>query len=159
MPIIVTLLLAMLWPKNERHKEINYASIFAMKNDKWAGGASVCLWRPVRPTDHIIAHRILPCGTTVFIYNPHTKLSTIATVGDHGPYGACLDTNWKKGTQCKHWTVKKKEADPGEWRGGFDFTPSVAKAVGQTGIELMEVTPIKMLPPPNFNLKSPRPFS
>jgi len=156
MKLLFSLLLAILGRK-DLHKEINYASIFAMKNDIWAGGASICLWRTVRPTDHIIAHRTLPCGTTVFIYNPKTKLSTVATVGDHGPYGACLDNDWKKGTPCQHWTLKKKDSDPGIWRGGFDFTPSVAKAVGQIGIEMMEVTPIKMLPPHHFFTKTARP--
>ena len=155
MKLIIALLLAVLW--RGRHKEVNYASIFAMKNDRWAGGASICLWRPVRPTDHIIAHRTWPCGTVVFIYNPRTQLSTIATVGDHGPYGACLDYDWKKGTPCRHWTLKKKESDSGIWRGGFDFTPSVAKDIGQVGIELMEVTPIKMIPQRRFFTKITRP--
>lgn len=154
MSIFVTLLLAILG--TSRHKEVNYASIFAMKDDIWAGGASICLWRTVRPTDHIIAHRTLPCGTVVFIYNPRTHLSTVAAVGDHGPYGACLDNNWKKGAACKRWTVKKREIDPGIWRGGFDFTPSVASAIGQIGIELMEVTIIKIVPTAYFSAKTAR---
>lgn len=142
-----------------QHKEIDYASIFATKNDKWMGGASVCLWRVVLPTDHVIAHRTLPCGTTVFIYNPKTRLSTTAVVGDHGPYGACLDSGWRKGTPCRHWTVKKRESDPGVWRGGFDFTPSVAKAIGQVGIELVEVSTIQILPKMHFVEKTTRPSS
>lgn len=154
MKIVLTFLLSIIGAK---HKEVNYASIFAMRGDKWAGGASVCLWREIRPTDHIIAHRTLPCGTTVFIFNPRTGRSTTAIVGDHGPYGACLDNNWEKGMPCRNWTIKKKESDPGIWRGGFDFTPSVARSIGQIGIELMEVTTIKILPCSHFCTKPARP--
>ncbi len=125
---------------------VDYGSQFAQPGDKWAGGASVCLWREVRPTDHIIAHRTLPCGTKVLVRNMRTNLATIATVGDHGPYGACLDEGWVKGTRCQSWVVKKHATDPGTWRGSFDLTPSVGKAIGQTGIQLFEVTVLHRTP-------------
>lgn len=127
-------------------RETNYATIFAKHGDRWNGGPSPCLRRIVQPDDHIIAHRTLPCGTTVLLYNPKTKMSTVAIVGDRGPYGACTAEGWRRGTRCPkgYWVVKRKRSDPGVWRGGFDLTPSVSKALGHKSFQLIQMRVLKM---------------
>lgn len=119
--------------------EIHFSTIFASHGDKHMGGESPCLKRLVRPTDNIIAHRTLKCHTRVRLYNPRTKRHTIARVGDHGPYGACIKEGWIVGTTCPKgfWRVKKREHNPGTWRGAFDLTPHVAKNLGHNGFEII----------------------
>lgn len=139
--------------------EVDYAGQFAQPGDIWMGGPSPCLNREVSPDDEIIAHRTLPCGTVVSIYNPSTGLTAIAKIGERGPYGACLDEDWVKGTPCHQWVVKKKASDPGVWRGSFDLTPAVGKAIGQRGVDLIIVTPMKRNARPNNQPKTTRPSS
>lgn len=159
MEMILTLILALL-TGTVGSREANYASMFAMKGDIWMGGPSPCLYRMVEPDDNIIAHRTLPCGTTVHLFNPRTGKGTIAKVGERGPYGACLDEGWVKGTPCREWVVKKKASDPGIWRGAFDLTPRVGKAIGLTGIQPIIVTPIwKKNNSSKIRSKPPRPIS
>jgi hypothetical protein len=125
--------------------EANYATIFAKHGDHWNGGPSPCLHRIVQPDDNIIAHRTLPCGTVVLLYNPKTGMSTVATVGDHGPYGACTAEGWKRGTKCPkgYWVVKRKRSDPGVWRGGFDLTPRVSRALGHKSFQVIHMVVLK----------------
>lgn len=114
------------------------ATIFARVGDRHAGGKSACLGRRVRPTDHVIAHRTLPCGAVVTITNTRTGLATVATVGDHGPYGACLDAGWRRGP-CSAWAIKRRRADAGVWRGIADLSPSVAAAIGHRSFDVVVV--------------------
>lgn len=131
--------------------ETHYSTIFAQEGDKHMGGISPCLKRMVRPTDNVIAHRDLRCHTRVSLYNPRTKREHIATVGDHGPYGACIKEGWVVGTKCPKgfWRVKKKKDDPGTWRGAFDLTPHVARKLKHNGFEviIMRVLPKKKRKP------------
>jgi hypothetical protein len=117
--------------------ELHYASTFGSVGDKWMGGPSPCLRRMVRPTDRIIAHRRLPCGTKVLLLNPRNGKTTQARVGERGPYGACTKRSWKLGTPCPkgYWRVKRKSSERGVWRGAFDLTPAVSKSLGKKGIE------------------------
>lgn len=125
--------------------EIGYSTQFAQvnrttgKRDKHAGGASPCIRRLVRPTDNLIAHRTLPCGTKVRLTNLRTGKTTMTKVGERGPYGACTAEGWALGTPCPpgFWQVKKKEEDEGEWRGSFDLTPRVGRALKHNGFELV----------------------
>lgn len=119
--------------KTEKH----YSTIFAQKGDKWAGGKSKCLGRQVLPTDNVIAHRKWRCGTWVLLYNPRTERETIARIGDHGPYGACIKEGWVVGMPCpkEYWRVKRKREDPGVWKGAFDLTDHVAENLGHNGFE------------------------
>lgn len=73
---------------------------------------AVCLGRDLRDsTDHVVAHRTLPCKSRVLIYNLDNGRSTVATVGDRGPYG------------------KTK----GRYRGVVDMAPRVNRALRAKG--------------------------
>ena len=41
--------------------------------------------------DAVVAHNTLPCRSTLLLYNPRTRQSTIARVGDRGPRHAGID--------------------------------------------------------------------
>ena len=126
-------LLAALTATAAARTETGNASVFAFRGDKWQGGRSPCLGRQVRPTDHVVAHRTLPCGTRVRVTNLRTGLKTIATVANRGPYGACLDDDYRGGFRCNKWALKRRRSDPGRWRGVLDITPAVATAIEHDG--------------------------
>lgn len=130
----------------EPDTETHYSTIFAQEGDKWVGGPSPCLGRVVVATDNVIAHRDLKCHTRVLLYNHRTKREHVATVGDHGPYGACIKEGWIVGTPCPKgfWRVKKRRGDPGIWRGAFDLTPHVASKLKHNGFEVIT---LRVLPP------------
>jgi len=133
------------------HIEYHYSTIFATPGDKWLGGPSPCLrdengkLRKVRPDDNIIAHRTLPCGTVVRIFNPLNGKTTVARVGERGPYGACIKPGWKVGDKCpgRYWRLKRKPWEPGIWRGAFDLTPRVARRIGHNGFQPIVVQVLK----------------
>ncbi len=102
-------------------------------------GASPCLQRNVEPSDMIIAHRTLPCGTRVLVTLARTGKSIVATVGDRGPYGAVCGEK-------KRWCLKRSELDPGVWRGQADLTPAVAAAIGHRGFETVLLTVLPSAP-------------
>lgn len=131
--------------------ETGIASRFAYPGDKWVGGTAFCLRdnygrpRKIRPSDHVVAHRKLPCGTVLAIRNIRTNKWTTATVGDRGPYGACNHPSYRRGRRCPkgHWHIKVKRSDPGIWRGIVDLTPSVSRAIGHNGYEAVEIFILK----------------
>lgn len=41
--------------------------------------------------DVVVAHKSLPCGSKIFLYNLRTKRHTIAKVADRGPRRATID--------------------------------------------------------------------
>lgn len=102
------------------------ASTFGYEDDALKGGEAVCVHRDLRPDEVGIAHRDLPCGTKVFLYNPRTNRSVVARVVDHGPYGAIVHG---------HWGIKKHAWDPGEWRGCVDLTKRTGRLLGHNGFE------------------------
>jgi len=63
--------------------------------------------------DFLVAHRTLPCGTSLIICNPRTKKCATARVGDRGPFG------------------KTK----GKYRAGIDLSTAVAKSIHFNGME------------------------
>lgn len=140
-----TLLLMLLELLSDGSVEIGYSTQFAQvdpvtgERDKHAGGPSPCIRRLVLPTDNLIAHRTLPCGTKVRLTNIRTGRTTISKVGERGPYGACIYEGWFGGTKCPkgYWRVKKKAHHPGVWRGSFDLTPRVGRALRHNGMELV----------------------
>lgn len=95
---------------------------FGYASDKWTGGESPCLGRRVEPSDWLVAHRTLPCGTLVRITNRRTGRVVVAPVQERGPYGSVQPD----GT----WAVKRRKSDPGVWRGLIDATPPVFEALG-----------------------------
>ena len=52
-----------------------------------------CLHRDLRDSDMVVAHKTLPCHTSILIYNPRTNRSVIARVADRGPKIADFDLN------------------------------------------------------------------
>ena len=64
-------------------------------NDKYNPNEyAACLHRNLRETDHVVAHRTLPCGSTLIVFNPRTNKMTRATVGDRGPRSALVDLGY-----------------------------------------------------------------
>lgn len=73
-----------------------------------------CLHRPLKKGESALAHRTLPCGTRVMIYNLRTQQSTYSIVKDRGPYG---------------------KYPSGRYKSELDMTPRVAKEIGHNGME------------------------
>ncbi len=85
------------------------------ENDRFNPNPNLaCLHRPLKKGESALAHRTLPCGTKVMIYNPRTNLSTYSVVKDRGPYG---------------------RRPNGKYTSELDMTPTVAKAIGHNGME------------------------
>jgi hypothetical protein len=83
-------------------------------------------WKEMR--SHGVAHRTLPCGTTLGICLPRTGQCTKAYVVDRGPWG----TLNRKG----EWHQRTGPLRRGEYyRGELDLLPGVFSAIGLKGIE------------------------
>lgn len=82
-----------------------------------------------------VAHRTLPCGTKVLIWDLRTGRRARAIVIDSGPYGALLPSG--------RWVIKRRASDPGVWRGVLDVLPPVAARLGLTGLDpvIVQVRP------------------
>lgn len=124
-------------------------------------GKPFCWWfKKVKPGQAIVAHRSLPCGTKVYVTTRRTGKGAWLTVGDRGPYGACVrkttlfrwmqgltpkkrrEVTWKPSTFCsnKHekgfvWYVKKHARWPGTWRGVLDISHTARRLIGHNGFE------------------------
>ena len=109
---------------------VGTASIFGYPGDKWAGGDAICLKRPINNKDVGIAHRWWPCGTKVAIYNFRTNKWVQAKVVERGPYGATLRGKW---------VLKRRQSDPGTYRGVADLTPRAARLLNHNGFETVMV--------------------
>jgi hypothetical protein len=103
------------------------STIFGTPGDRWAGGRTACT-KELPGQAHGVAHRTFPCGTELLLHNPRTRKTARAVVLDRGPFGAM-----HKGK----WLVKIRRRDPGVWRGCLDLTPSLARALGHNGKELV----------------------
>ena len=114
---------------NMKHYSGN-ASIFGMPGDAMMGGNLACLHRLPKSKDLGVAHRTLECGTKVVVSNPRTHKWVAATVYDHGPYGAIYNG---------HWVLKRKNTDPGKYRGEVDLLPATAKALHHNGFEKVDL--------------------
>jgi hypothetical protein len=72
--------------------KVGLATNFAPVGDPWNPVAyAACLHRDLRNTDLVVAHPTLPCGSRVFLYNPRTRRSVWARIGDRGPRHAMVD--------------------------------------------------------------------
>lgn len=110
------------------------ASVFGYQGDKMAGGNAVCVKRRLTSSDIGVAHRTLPCGSKVVVQNVRTGKVAIATVMDHGPYGAIDDD----GT----WVLKRNKKEPGKWRGCLDMTRKLQELIGHNGFEKVIYAPV-----------------
>ena len=75
------------------HANIGIATTFSAQNDPQNPDPHLaCLHRDLDDSkDLVVAHKTLPCKSRVWIYNPRTKRSVVAIVGDRGPRRAALD--------------------------------------------------------------------
>lgn len=124
----------------EPRTETVRATRFGYVGDRWAGRSLRCLGRPMVAADMVIAHRTLPCGTLVRVTSRRTGRSVVAVVADRGPYGAVLPD----GT----WTIKRRRADPGVWRGGADLSTAVVEALGHRSFDRVTLTVLPPAPRP-----------
>lgn len=85
-----------------------------------------CLHRPMKDDkDVLIAHRTLPCKSKVLILNLDNGRTTLAIVGDRGPYG-------------KH----KKGRLKGRYKGAVDLSPALnrkLKAKGEANVLVLGI--------------------
>ncbi len=107
------------------------ASRFGDPGDRWAGGRLRCqrLMSPRafrRALPYGVAHRTLPCGAELRIYDLRTGRASRAVVLDAGPWGAIHRGRWR---------VKRTEQEPGRWRGILDTLPPVAARLRLTGLD------------------------
>lgn len=116
------------------HHSVCKASVFGYKGDKMAGGDAVCVHRRLKPGDVGVAHRTLPCGTKVVLMNPRNGKIAVATVMDHGPYGAIDDDG--------EWVLKRTNKDPGKWRGCLDMTRALQTLLDHNGFEKVIYAPV-----------------
>ena len=102
-----------------------------------------------RKTDSHIAHRTLPLGTSGYVCSIRTGLCVYTRVQDRGPYGATLPCN-KRLTKTKgigkpklakwgrvcYWLQTQVHLQRGwKYRGSFDLTRPVSKAIGHKPFE------------------------
>jgi hypothetical protein len=130
-----------------RWDQVGVASRYYDDRGKRSGGGMACLWghpdgQHVDPNLHFVAHRDLPCGTVVHVYNPRTGSSTLAVVLDRGPYGA---------VRHHRWVMKIRKSDPGRWRGVVDLSPGTANAIGHNGFERVKIRRVEV----PFDLTAP----
>lgn len=109
------------------------AGVFGYEGDPLAGGTNACTGVKMGRTEMGIAHRTLPCGTKVILFNPRSSKATTAVVVDHGPYGAMNEGVW---------VLKRKRSDPGKWRGCLDISRSVARALDFDGFGKIFYAPV-----------------
>lgn len=102
------------------------ASVFGYEDDEHKGGEAICVHRNLRPDEIGIASRDLPCGAKVMLINPRNGRKVVARVVDHGPFGAKVG---------RKWVIKRKETDPGIWRGCLDITRQTQKVLRHNGFE------------------------
>lgn len=96
------------------HVEMGVAYTFSAAEGAPSNPAAyaACLRRDLRDDqDHVVAHRTLPCKSKVLIYNLDNGRSTVAVVGDRGPYGKTR----------------------GRYRGVLDMAPRVNRALKAKG--------------------------
>jgi hypothetical protein len=93
-----------------------YATLYGDPGDLYAGGDLACNQRPIPQDQPVCAHRWLPCGTQITLFNLEHDGRTTCIVADRGPYGV------------DRW---------GRWRGAIDLTPHVAKAIKLDGRDLV----------------------
>lgn len=119
--------------------QFGVASRYGEPGDRLAGGVASCRYRMDRPSfrravSQGCAHRWLPCGTQIVLRNPQNGRSASCTVVDRGPYGAMYRGRW---------VIKRRERDPGTWRGVLDLLPPVANRLGVDGRQPLLIHVVK----------------
>lgn len=70
--------------------------------------------------NYTIAHRILKLGTNGLLCNHRTRRCVGVRIADRGPYGAVMGSEWE---------VQRVLKSGWKYRGEFDVTPAVYKAL------------------------------
>jgi hypothetical protein len=91
-----------------------------------------CLHRDLRDNEKALAHRTLPCGTRLKLYNIRTGKSSIAIVKDRGPFG-----KYKKGEEALN---KNIQPIIGEYKSILDITPAVQRELKHNGSDILLIT-------------------
>jgi hypothetical protein len=103
-----------------------WATVFGYPGDPHAGGLAACNQRPIPQDELVCAHRWLPCGTEVVVFNLERPGVSTCVVTDRGPYGV--------------------NARTGRWRGIIDLAPAASRAIRHDGRDLVRL--FYQLPPP-----------
>jgi len=128
--------------------EVCTGTQFAAEGDKWLGGDSPWLRRPIKPTDNGVAHRTFPLGAKVVITNLGNGRKTVSKVIDRGPFGRYKkDGSFKNGVEvfrkarreCLSEHIWPCPITTEGWRGCLDMTPLVTKRLGMKGNTLIHV--------------------
>ncbi len=94
--------------------------------------------RPFRRGDFHIAHRTLPLGTIGRLCLARTNRCVEVAVRDRGPWGEIIDCNRRRPSRarritwqskCWWWRASVKPSPGWRWRGEFDLTLPVARAL------------------------------
>jgi hypothetical protein len=124
------------------------STIFGTAEDYASGSAGTTaryLRRPVDPaTDVGIAHRTLPLGTVVLLYQPKARVWAMAVVIDRGPYGRLdKDGAWYNGAA--EWRAGRRYRPGSRWNGCADLTPRLALQLQHDGWERVRLWPLRWL--------------
>jgi len=102
--------------------------------------------RHFKQEDRHIAHRRLPLGTVGWICSTRTRRCAWTVVLDRGPFGAIRPCEADEGNQaghrhirrragCWHWRVLIRPVSGWRYRGEFDITRPVARAIGHQAFD------------------------
>jgi hypothetical protein len=102
-------------------------------NDKFNPNPNLaCLHRDLKTGEKALAHRTLPCGSLLKLYNLRTGKTTFARVKDRGPFG-----KYKKNEEGLN-----KDINPivGEYKSVLDITPAVQRELDHNGEDILLIT-------------------
>lgn len=116
--------------------EVGLAAVYGFAGDRYDNGHWACRavlqhqlgrggWQ--RALARGIAHRTLPCGTQVELYDLRSQRHTSAVIVDRGPHGQVLPSG--------RWTARRQLLPGARWRGIVDLLPPVARRLGLTGLD------------------------
>jgi hypothetical protein len=145
--MLLSILLALSGAGNTYKVEVGRATVYH-PGDGNCGGFRAD-GKPFTKEDDHIAHRFLPLHTSGVLCNLRTRRCVRTTVRDRGPFGAILpcskDPSAAKGigkprkirwmNKCWWYHVQTRLQDGWSYRGTFDLTKPVARAIGHQAFD------------------------
>jgi len=121
--------------------EVGLAAVYGYPGDRLDNGHHACRalltrrhglkwWQQAKARG--IAHRTLPCGTRVELYDLRTSRRASAVVVDRGPHGQVLPDG--------RWTARRQLRPGARWRGIVDLLPPVAAQLRLRGLHPVLLT-------------------